>query len=461
MFSMALMGNNPAGKWCSPHSLRGQLNLGTVIVLILLGAGIAAGAHWQFSNVEDRLSLARNEAGIEQLLAAIQSGPEGTYLDSARLDPAFNRPLSGSYYLVLSEKNHWRSRSLWDMELLSEDGKPLQPWELPAMISGPGNQTLRILEKNYRRHGEMFQIIIAVDYSDLRRDFHQMLGHFYRIWSSALVVTLLLLNLWVSRALRPLERIQRELAQIQQGQLRLLEESGPEELRPLLQQINLLLATARESLTRSRKALGNLGHTLKTPLAALSALVERPELYRHLPELQQTLNEQLGQITQRVSRELARNHSAKDTAYLEPFIPVRDLPLLVDSLNKVYPRGLEISIPKDTQLVMPQDKGDMTELFGNLLDNAYKWAKKRIRVSIHEKDGWTFLVEDDGPGIVDAEAKLKALQRGMQLDEANDGHGLGLAIVADLVEAYRGDLKLLPSELGGLCVCIHLPPGGR
>lgn len=457
---MAVLETSPAGKWWSPHSLRGQLNLGTIIVLTLLGAGLAAGAHWQFNNVEERLSLARNEAGIEQLLAAIQSGPEGIYLDGSRLDPAFRRPLSGSYYLILSEKNHWRSRSLWDMELLSEDGQISQPGNLPASIPGPGEQTLRILERNYRRYGETFQIIIARDYSDLTRDFQQMLANFYRVWAAALVLTLLLLNLWISHALGPLERIRRELTQIQQGQLRTLGESGPEELRPLLRQINLLLATARESLTRSRQALGNLGHTLKTPLAALSALIERPELYRHHPELQHTLSEQLRQITQRVNRELARNHVAKATAYLEPFIPARDLPPLVDSLHKVYPRGLEISIPQDTQLTMPQDKGDMTELFGNLLENACKWANTRIRVSISGDNGWTLLVEDDGPGIVDAEAQLKALQRGQQLDETNNGQGLGLAIVADLVEAYRGRLKLQPSELGGLCVCIHLPPAG-
>jgi len=457
---MVKMKNNPTGRWWSPRSLRGQLNLGTVIVLILLGAGIAAGAHWQFTNVEVRLSLARNEAAIEQLLAAIQSGPEGTYLDSTRIDPAFNRPLSGNYYLILSEKNYWRSRSLWDMELLSKQGQTTQPDILPTTISGPGDQTLHVMTKTYRRHGETFQIITAIDYSDLIRDFHQMLGHFYQVWTAALVITLLLLNLWISRALQPLERIRRELAKIQQGQLRTLEESGPEELRPLLQQINLLLATARESLTRSRKALGNLGHTLKTPLAALSALVERPELHQQLPDLQQTLSEQLRQITQRVNRELARNQVARATAYLEPFIPARDLPELVNSLHKVYPRELEISIPQDPELVMPQDKGDMTELFGNLLDNACKWAQTRIRVSITENNGWILLVEDDGPGIADTEAQLRALQRGQQLDETSDGQGLGLAIVADLAEAYRGDMQLRASDLGGLCVYIHLPPGG-
>jgi len=438
----------------SPRSLQGQLNLATVVVLLTLGGAIVAAAHWQFSTFQDRLTQAHNERSIEQLLAAIQSRADGPYLDTNRLDPAFNRPLSGHYYLVRHKGKTWRSRSLWDLDILSE----AMAIETPTRFaSGPGDQVLSIMGRRYQRYGETFELIIASDYSDLIREFHQTLTRFYQLWAAALATTLLLLNIWMYRALRPLEQIRSELAQIQRGQLRELQENGPEELRPLLRQLNALLNSARESLSRSRNALGNLGHTLKTPLAAMSVLLERPELRQHCPELQQQLRDQLQQVTQRVDRELSRNHVAATSTHLEPFAPASDLPPLIDTLHKVHGRQLDVSIPNSGQLILPQDKADMTELFGNLLDNAYKWAKQRIRVNIEKGERWELRVDDDGPGITGTNNPLQALERGQRLDEASGGQGLGLAIVGDIVNSYGGQILLSRSDLGGLSVTIYLP----
>lgn len=441
----------------SPRSLQGQLNLATVVVLLALGGAIVAAAHWQFATFQDRLTQARNERAIEQLLAAIQSGTDGPYLDTNRLDPAFNRPLSGHYYLIRAKDKIWRSRSLWDLDMLSGD---MNIDTLTTFASGPGDQVLRIMGRRYQRYGETFEVIIASNYSDLIHEFHQTLTRFYQLWAAALVITLILLNTWMYRALRPLEHLRGELVQIQRGQLRALQDNGPEELRPLLQQLNTLLTSARESLSRSRNALGNLGHTLKTPLAAMAVLAQRPELQQHCPELQQQLSDQLQQVTQRVNRELARNHIATASTYLEPFAPASDLPPLIDTLHKVHGRQLNVIIPDSGQLILPQDKGDMIEMLGNLLDNAYKWAKQRISVSIENDEGWVLRVDDDGPGITEAANPLQALARGQRLDETGDGQGLGLAIVSDIVNSYGGQIRLGQSDLGGLSVTIYLPNTG-
>ena len=230
----------------------------------------------------------------------------------------------------------------------------------------------------------------------------------------------------------------------------------PLELEPLVTQINHLLAHTEDTLKRSRNALGNLGHALKTPLAVLISLANDPRLAAY-PQIQNTLCEQLEQIQQRMSRELNRARLAGDALPGAQFDADAELPGLLSTLGMIHGEHLQLTHNVAPGLLLPWDREDMLELLGNLLDNACKWADSQVELSISQTgDGFVIEVQDDGPGIPETE-RDQVFSRGMRLDEQASGHGLGLGIVRDIVEAWGGKLQLGTAEIGGLLVSIKLP----
>jgi len=273
---------------------------------------------------------------------------------------------------------------------------------------------------------------------------------------AGLLLILLLQRLTVRRALRPLETAREQIAQLQQGQRSQLDAQVPVELEPLVAQINHLLAHTEDSLNRSRNALGNLGHALKTPLAVLLSLASSPRLDGH-PEVRRMLQEQLEQVQQRLNRELNRARLAGDALPGVLFECDAELPGLLATLNMIHGQHLELSYQAPPGLRLPWDREDLLELLGNLLDNACKWADAQVRLSVEERpQGFCLAVDDDGPGIPEAR-RDEVFGRGTRLDEQTHGHGLGLGIVRDIVDACGGTLNLGESEWGGLRVEIELP----
>jgi signal transduction histidine kinase len=243
---------------------------------------------------------------------------------------------------------------------------------------------------------------------------------------------------------------------LQQGQRSQLDDQVPVELEPLVAQINHLLAHTEDSLKRSRNALGNLGHALKTPLAVLLSLASNEKLDAH-PELRKILKEQLEQVQQRLNRELNRARLSGDALPGALFDCDAELPGLLATLNMIHGEHLHLSYVAPPGLQLPWDREDLLELLGNLLDNACKWADAEVRLSVIERtDGFAFSVEDDGPGIPE-EQRSQVFSRGTRLDEQTHGHGLGLGIVRDIVETWGGLLVLGESQWGGLKVVIELP----
>jgi signal transduction histidine kinase len=221
-------------------------------------------------------------------------------------------------------------------------------------------------------------------------------------------------------------------------------------------QINHLLAHTEDSLKRSRNALGNLGHALKTPLAVLLSLASSEQLEAH-PQLRKTLKEQLQQVEQRLNRELNRARLSGDALPGALFDCDAEFPGLLATLNMIHGEHLALSYRAPPGLQLPWDREDLLELLGNLLDNACKWADAEARVSVAETaNGYELSVEDDGPGIPE-ERRDQVFGRGTRLDEQTHGHGLGLGIVRDIVDSWGGKLSLLESQWGGLKVAIELP----
>ena len=434
------------------RSIQRRLSLGLISVMLVVGLVLAQTSLWLFEMGLQRYLEAGLRNDSENLLAALVRGPQGLQLDERRLSPAYQRPFSGHYFRIDFPDGHWRSRSLWDQELPALD----QPGLHDNLQLGPEGQQLLVLRTDYRRSGVPISISVAEDYTPIRESFRRVQQLGLGLGLTGLLLILLLQRITVRRALRPLEQAREQIAQLQRGQRSQLDDQVPVELEPLVLQINHLLAHTEDSLKRSRNALGNLGHALKTPLAVLLSLASSEQLEAH-PQLRKTLREQLQQVEQRLNRELNRARLSGDALPGALFDCDAELPGLLATLNMIHGEHLALSYRSPTGLQLPWDREDLLELLGNLLDNACKWADAEVRVSVIETaHGFELSVEDDGPGIPE-ERRDQVFSRGTRLDEQTHGHGLGLGIVRDIVDSWGGKLSLLQSEWGGLKVQIELP----
>ncbi|MDY4301189.1 ATP-binding protein [Pseudomonas salmasensis] len=434
------------------RSIQRRLSLGLISVMVIVGVVLAQTSLWLFEAGLQRYLEAGLRNDSENLLVALVRGPNGVQLDEQRLSPAYQRPFSGHYFRIDFADVHWRSRSLWDQELPRLPTAGLKG----NLQLGPEGQQLLVLRSDYKRFGQSISISVAQDYTPVRESFRLMRQVGLVMGLAALMLVLILQRVTVRRALRPLENARNQIAQLQQGQRSQLDTQVPLELEPLVAQINHLLAHTEDSLKRSRNALGNLGHALKTPLAVLLSAASCEALKDH-PQLSQLLREQLEQVQQRLNRELNRARLAGDALPGALFDCEQELPGLLATLRMIHGEHLDLSYQVAPGLQLPWDREDLLELLGNLLDNACKWADAEVRLSVSETPhGYKLAVEDDGPGIPEAQ-RDQVFSRGARLDEQRVGHGLGLGIVRDIVEVWGGVLQLQESELGGLKVLIELP----
>lgn len=433
-------------------SIQARLSLGLVGGLVVVGLALAQISLWLFEVGLQRYLEMGLRKESENLLVALVHGHTGLELDERRISSAYQRPFSGYYFRVDFDGGSWRSRSLWDMDM----PQPESPGLHAGLELGPEGQELLVLRADYRRLGQAISISVAQDYTPVRDGFRRMQQIGLGLGLVALLLVLVLQRITVTRSLRPLERTREQIAQLQQGKRSQLDSQVPTELEPLVAQINHLLAHTEDSLRRSRNALGNLGHALKTPLAVLISLASSERL-DDLPEVREQLREQLEQIKQRLSRELNRARLAGDALPGAHFDCAVELPGLLSTLGMIHGQHLSIHHQVPSELSLPWDREDLLELLGNLLDNACKWADSEVCLSIEQAGhAYRLYVDDDGPGIPQA-SRASVLERGARLDEQVDGHGLGLGIVRDIIETWGGQLVLLESPLGGLRVSIELP----
>lgn len=274
----------------------------------------------------------------------------------------------------------------------------------------------------------------------------------------AIGVILLVQGLVIRQSFKRFQILQHELKQLEQGTTQQLSTSVPSEIQPLVHEINHLIQLLHERLERSRHALGNLAHALKTPLNLLLQQLDSESI--QLPSTQrQVLQLQVERIRQLTERELKRARMAGIGNSTQRFEAQTEVPTLLQVLAQIYqstPKQVHLTIPPE----LPRfgDREDMLELLGNLLDNAYKWAKSTIQVSLNTVNYQVLItIADDGLGQ-NEEGLQQLTQRGVRLDESVSGHGLGLAISQDIAKLYGGQLRFgRSSTLGGFEVKINLP----
>ncbi len=441
-------------------SLEGRLQLGLVVTLVvLMGLIWLIGSQALRSMTEDFVT-SRLEHDAQGLLAAMIIDRGGMKLRWRRINQVYSQPFSGHYYVIRFDDGHTvRSRSLWDQSLEIPE---LAPGETRRdLVQGPSDQQLLLLLYGYEKGGRNVTLGVAEDMTPIYRERDYFMRWFAALALGGLLVLLLVQSLVVRRSFKRLEGVREDMRRLEQGQVVELSEDVPNEVRPLVQEFNHLLRLLAQRLERSRNALGNLAHALKGPLNLLTHYFDSSG-----PDPDDSGRQQAAVQTKRIrqlmERELKRARLAGKDPSSRRFNPVEELPDLIGVLRQVH-RGKSISVQHEIdEGVEPfGDREDMLELLGNLLDNACKWAASRAVCRIEGGERIGILVEDDGKGLKDDDIQ-HLTERGTRLDETAEGHGLGLAIVGDIVKLYDGSITFRRSdELGGLSVRIALPGSMR
>lgn len=432
-----------------------QLGISLFISLLVPGALAGQAAIWWLDQ-RQRATLAdglRDET--VSVLAALTRSASGLRLDRQALDPAYRRPLSGHYFLVMTPGARWRSRSLWDTQL----EEPAQGGLSPLLVDGPRDQKLLRYRAQYQMAGQPVTIVVAQNYAPQLDDFTRIKTGGLLAWVLMLTVLAAVQQGLIRRGLRPLRRVREQLKQFREGQRATLDKNVVRELKPLVEEVNRLQDDIERQLRRSRHAVGDLGHGLKTPLAVMKNQC-RAQLLAVSPALAGSFSEQLSQMEASIKRALGRARIAAGATPANRFMPAEDVPLLLRTLQQAHDRDLRLAVEGGLPSALPLERDDMLEMLGNLLDNACKWAHQTVTLSLQRQPGvLLIIVADDGPGIAPAHRQA-VLERGQRMDSQVSGYGLGLDIVSDIVEAYGGKLSLEDNPKGGLLVRVHLPLPG-
>ncbi|OOG25666.1 histidine kinase [Thioalkalivibrio denitrificans] len=343
-------------------------------------------------------------------------------------------------------------------EVRTPDGEPL--WTSPSALGRDPDADALPFSVNLTVNWELEERLYPLEFH-IREDraaFEAQIAQYRRSlwgWLAAMAVLLLAAQaLALHQGLKPLRRVARELRAVEQGRQPGLQGRYPVELRGLTDNLNTLVHHERAQLARYRDALSNLAHSLKTPLAVLRGSLDSRE-----PDRRQSV-EQLERMERIVAYQLQRAATSGRTALSAPVAVAPLVKRLGVTLAKVYGDrrvDLEVDVPDDLQF--RGNEGDLMELLGNLMDNAWKHGGSRVRVDARQDDrGLELTVSDDGPGIPPGQVPT-ILTRGGRLDEQVPGQGIGLAVVADIVAAYEGEIEIDQSPLGGARVRIRLPDG--
>jgi signal transduction histidine kinase len=385
------------------------------------------------------------------ILAALSiNDAKAITLDVNRVEPIYLEPFSGDYYQIISNGPAIRSRSLVDQGF---DIPVLPPGETRKLyITGPKLQPLIIMVYGYEKFARAITIAVAEDLtSTLSRIASFQYG--YTIIALGLLLLLIAVQVMILRSgFQRLTRISRQIRELEQGKRTELDTDVPGEVVALVDEINWLLKVLDQRLRRSRNALGDLAHALKTPLTILRQL-PRENALKSQPEICLVLDTQTTHMQNMMERVLKRARMAGSGPALIMFDIQQEIPALIKVLKSMYrDRNLAIDFVAPGTTLLLIDREDMLELVGNLLDNACKWAKSRVCLRFEINQVIRLIVEDDGPGVCDADIAALA-QRGARLDETVNGHGLGLSIARSITEQYGGQLILRKSKaLGGFCV---------
>ena len=371
-------------------------------------------------------------------------------------DPRYSELSSGWYWEVQQAGNTLaRSLSLGEDNLNLKDILPTKDLMVHE-VRGPRNEPLRVhvVEMAIDPNQEPLVFLSSAPLSGITLDVAEYSNHIILSFAALGIGLMFAVVLQVRVALKPLQAISRRISEIREGKASKMPENQLEDVRPLVDELNNLLDHNATLVKRARNQLGDLAHSVKNPLTVINNAAQDMNAEQRELILQQTTD-----ISRSVDHYLSRARTYGTEKVLGSRYSIRTAAEdLVYAMQRIYQeRNLEFDLSPLRRCWFKGEGQDLEEMFGNLLDNACKWAKSQVRIGCATNDGrLEILVEDDGPGIADEEYK-NVMRRGRRLDESMPGHGQGLGIVNDICALYGGQLKLSRSDLGGLQAKLELP----
>lgn len=425
------------------------------IMAVLVWVALGVGGIWFTSNrvferhIED-MYHEELEVHVRELARLTALDAQGRpYLTRPLSDPRYEEPLSGFYWQVtVPEQQPLRSQSM--TRGILDEHIAHSPDIAHTVDGGPTGPaiTYGLLEQGPR--GEPIHVVIATDKSELDEDIASFTNELV-LWLFALAALLLATGLAViSFGLRPLQRLGWAITRLRSGQAEELEGNYPSEIAPLVTDLNEYVRQNTAIVSRARVQAGNLAHSLRTPLAILTDEAEQLAQSEHSQGSSKVLLEQAEAMQQQIDYQLARARSAAGARVpgSRAMLPELAVPIL-NAMRRLHPdKRFTLDQPAGP-LVLGVDPVNLAELISILLDNAGKWAREDVRLSVRGDGtgGVTVLVEDDGPGMSDAEL-ASACEVGTRFDEERSGSGLGLAMARDICEDLGAELTLARGKAG-------------
>ncbi len=445
-------------------SIRSRLIWGAALVLLAFLAGAGWAVQQAHADSVRAARFARLQATIYLLMAGAELNAQGALLMPVALaEPRLSVPASGLYANIANVERgeDWQSASTLGLNLPFQRQLPTGEWRFEALVAQPtaGRDKLAggaFLAATYAvkwlDKGRTAALVFSVleDKAVFDRELAVFEGTLWRWFGGTGLLLLLTQTLLLRWGLAPLARMTREIRHIEQGEQTKVEGRYPRELAGLTHNLNTLIEQERSRQTRYKHALDDLAHSLKTPLAVLRAALAEPG---QLPTL---VAQQVSRMDDIVRHQLGRAGATGAALFAPQLALAPVLTRIGDSLTKVYAdKQLVFALDCPPELRWRIDEGDAFEMLGNVLDNAAKWARCTVTARLWLEAGHLHVrVLDDGPGFGDPQA---VLERRVRLDEQVPGHGIGLAVVRDLVASHQGELTLSRAPAGGAQVDIVLP----
>jgi len=398
---------------------------------------------------------------IDTLSSATLDSRNPDFSDVSVQDPRYDRSSTGWYWVIRDDSGKIIATSGSAVGMLMpriESPFGADNYRTDVLVDEAGNR-LRAIERATTSNGRPLRIMVTGNLGDSLRLVGDFRGQTLIVLTAVGIALAIMSGIVARLALRPIGQLSTAIEHVREGEAQSITGTYPREIAPLAEEINELLRSNTQIIERARNAVGNLAHGLKTPIAVLrneaAAAKDNP--------LSKVVSSESEKMSQLVTTYLDRARIAARSAVVgkkaDATMVMLRLVRVMEKLNKHV--TIAFKRPDASLPWFRGDEGDLEEMAGNLLDNACKWSKGKIGVTMQAErtPSQSFLViriEDDGPGLSEDEAE-KVLRRGVRLDEKTPGSGLGLDIVKELVDVYGGSLQLKRSVLGGVLAELKLP----
>ncbi|MEO1027848.1 MAG: ATP-binding protein, partial [Pseudomonadota bacterium] len=452
-------------------SLGRRLFIGSIVWSLLVLIGGSLGIYAVYHNQ----AIAEIDTEIDQTLISLSRALEFSEDGALEINedrqpgsPEYYTPLSGWYWAAvgIDNKDQYPGDEQLSLSLFQES----VPWPVDEIetvindpgtihrrnLTGPGDEPVRAAAQAQLRPEREDPIILfaAIDTTSANRGADRLT--YLMIGAMTLLLAGVLPAMWLGLrvALRPLNKVEADIAAVREGEKSQLDDDYPQEVQELTEEVNKLLEHNRGVVERARTHVGNLAHALKTPIAVLQNEAKGESL------LDDVVRRQTASMHSNVQHYLKRAQAAARAETLGVRSEINDpIDGLVRLLNRLFEeKGVAVEFDAEATYFIRMERQDFEEIMGNLMENACKWAKSRVEVSAEKSGADVFIhVDDDGPGLT-PEERVAALKRGVRLDETAPGTGLGLSIVTDLAEMNSGAFELDSApDLGGLRASLKVP----